>query len=406
MKQRVKDPYAPSSLPVRIIWGSLRFILFGGVVAIFAVALFLLAFRWSEARQGGVVQLDQGDPSLSSAERVVLQSILAFNRDALNEPIGAGVQPVEFTVSAGQNANQIAINLASSGVMSPDKEGLFLNYLRFYGLDAELDAGTFVLSPDMDVPTLAETLSSAVGDDVTLTFLEGWRVEQIAGYLDTVRPAQIDPAEFLAIVTRQRPIDTSAYPFLVQLGEQDSLEGFLFPDTYRVPLDADAPYLVNVMLQTFGERVTPEMRQAYGERGLTVVDAVNLASIVEREAVLAEEQPIIASVFLNRLDQGIKLDADPTVQYAVGYDPATDKWWKAPLTVDDLQVQSPYNTYQNTGLPPSPIANPGLGALQAVASPLSTDYLYFVAECAGLAPGAHLFSVTYEQHLANVEGCR
>jgi UPF0755 protein len=245
-----------------------------------------------------------------------------------------------------------------------------------------------------------------VGDDITLTFLEGWRVEQIAGYLDTVRPAKIDPAEFLAIVKRERPIDLSAYPFITQLEPTDSLEGFLFPDTYRVPLDANATYLVNAMLSTFGERVTPAMRQAYGERGLTIPDAVTLASIVEREAVLPEEQPIIASVFLNRISQGIKLDADPTVQYAVGYDPATDKWWKAPLTVDDLQIQSPYNTYRNVGLPPSPIANPGLGALEAIANPLATDYIYFVAECAGLTPGAHLFSVTYEQHLENVANCQ
>lgn len=406
MKQQAKDPYAPNSLPVRIIWGSLRFIIFGVVVVIFAGALFLLAYRWNEASTGGTVTLEQGDPSLSSAERVVLQALLAFNRDTLAEPIGEGSQPVEFIVSAGQNANQIAINLASSGVMEPGKESLFLNYLRFYGLDAELDAGTFVLSPDMDLPTLAETLSNSVGDDVTLTFLEGWRVEQIAGYLDTVRPAEIDPADFLAIVTRQRPIDVSAYPFLAQVEPTATLEGFLFPDTYRVPLDADAEYLVNAMLTTFGERVTPEMRQAYGERGLSIPDAVTLASIVEREAVLQEEQPIIASVFLNRVEQGIKLDADPTVQYAVGYDPATDKWWKAPLTVDDLQIQSPYNTYLNTGLPPSPIANPGLGALQSIANPLSTDYLYFVAECAGLTPGAHLFSVTFEQHLENVASCQ
>lgn len=406
MKQQAKNPYAPNSLSVRIIWGSLRFILFGGVVAVFAVALFFLAHRWNEASAGGVITLEQGDPNLSSAERVVLQGLLALNQDALQEPIGNGTQPVEFTVSAGQNANQIAIALASEGVMTPGKEGLFLNYLRFYGLDAELDAGTFVLSPDMDLPTLAETLSNAVGDDVALTFLEGWRVEQIAGYLDTVRPAQIDPAQFLALVTRQQPLDLSPYPFLAQLDPADSLEGFLFPDTYRVPTDADATYLVNLMLQTFGERVTPEMRQAFGERGLSIPDAVTLASIVEREAVLKEEQPIIASVFLNRVMQGMRLDADPTVQYAVGYDPDSDKWWKAPLTVDDLQIQSPYNTYLNTGLPPSPIANPGLGALQSIANPLATDYLFFVAECAGLAPGAHLFSVTYEQHLENVAACR
>jgi len=124
-----------------------------------------------------------------------------------------------------------------------------------------------------------------------------------------------------------------------------------------------------------------------------------LASIVEREAVLDEEMPLIASVFLNRLAAGMKLEADPTVQYALGYTAEQAAWWKNPLSAADLGVDSPYNTYRFPGLPPGAICNPGLGALQAVAFPAQTAYYYFRADCENL--GAHNFAKTYEEHLGN-----
>jgi UPF0755 protein len=126
---------------------------------------------------------------------------------------------------------------------------------------------------------------------------------------------------------------------------------------------------------------------------------VTLASLVEREAVQNEEKPLIASVYLNRLRQEMKLDADPTVQYALGYNVVTQNWWTSPLTLIDLQVNSRFNTYLNTGLPPTPIANPGLDALRAVAFPSESNYLYFRARCDG--SGFHEFAVTFEEHLAN-----
>lgn len=117
----------------------------------------------------------------------------------------------------------------------------------------------------------------------------------------------------------------------------------------------------------------------------------------------------MAAVFLNRLAAGMPLQADPTVQYAVGYQAATDSWWKSPLDAADLALESPYNTYQIGGLPPGPIANPGLTSLQAIANPAAVDYLFFVLDCAagnGAATGAHVFSVTYDEHLGHVERCR
>ena len=152
--------------------------------------------------------------------------------------------------------------------------------------------------------------------------------------------------------------------------------------------------------------MSPAMRQAFGTQGLALREAVTLASIVEREAVVAAERPIIAGIFYNRLAQEMLLQADPTVQYPLGYQPETGSWWKSPLSLADLEMQSPYNTYVFTGLPPGPIANPGLASLEAVATPALVDYIFFVADCNAATPGAHLFSVTYEEHVANVQKCQ
>jgi UPF0755 protein len=183
-----------------------------------------------------------------------------------------------------------------------------------------------------------------------------------------------------------------------ELPDPARLEGFLFPDTYHLTQDSHPSELVAAMLETFDRRVDPEIRAGFAQQGLSLHQAVTLASIVEREAIVTDERPMIASVFLNRLAQGIKLDADPTVQYAIGQQP-DGAWWKTGLSLDDLQIDSPYNTYLYAGLPPAPISNPGLASLRAVAFPESSPYLYFRAACDG--SGRHTFAETFDQHVLN-----
>ena len=149
----------------------------------------------------------------------------------------------------------------------------------------------------------------------------------------------------------------------------------------------------------FDAQISAELRQGFSSNNLSLFQATTLASIVQREAVVEEEMPMIASVFLNRLQAGMKLDADPTVQYAVGFNPAQNTWWTNPLSQDDLQIASPYNTYLNWGLPPGPIANPSLKALQAIAFPSQTPYYFFRSACDG--SGKHVFAETFEQHVRN-----
>ena len=360
-------------------------------------AAFLFYFQW----RGD--DLAANGRSLQPRD-LYLQAYLAANADALELPAGTGFTPAPFTIAPGETADTIAANLAAAGLLNNSE--LFLNYLRYNGLDAQLEAGEYIVDPQQTIPQMATALTTAVVREATVRFVEGWRLEQMADYLADNPTANIDASQFLAIAQRQAAFDLSPYIFLADLPATATLEGFLFPDTYRVPLDADAVYLVDLMLRTFDRRVTADMRQGYQAQGLTIHQAVTLAAIVEREAVVASERPVIAGVFYNRLAQGMRLEADPTVQYPLGYQLESDSWWKSPLWLVDLELDSPYNTYRYAGLPPGPIANPSLSSLEAVAFPAETPFIFFVADCQAAVAGSHAFSVTYEEHLANVQRCR
>jgi UPF0755 protein len=176
------------------------------------------------------------------------------------------------------------------------------------------------------------------------------------------------------------------------------LEGFLFPETYNVPLDISNEFMITLMLDTFNSRVTDAMRQKAAAAKITLYEAVTLAAIVEREAVAANERAIIASVFWNRVKKKMLLQSDSTAQYALGYQPATKQWWKSPVTIEELvAVKSPYNTYLNPGLPPGPICNPSLASIVGAIEPAQTDYLFFYSK----GDGTHVFAKTYEEHLQN-----
>jgi UPF0755 protein len=187
---------------------------------------------------------------------------------------------------------------------------------------------------------------------------------------------------------------------LLQVIPQGSpVEGFMVPDSYQVSRDTNAQDLIRVITDNFLLQLTPGLLEGITHQGLDLYQAVTLASIVQRESIVEDEMPLIASVFLNRLAAGMKLETDPTVQYARGYNEQQATWWTNPLSLADLEIQSPYNTYLYPGLPPTPISNPGLRALRAVAFPESTPYYYFRAACDG--SGLHTFAETFEEHVNN-----
>jgi UPF0755 protein len=180
-----------------------------------------------------------------------------------------------------------------------------------------------------------------------------------------------------------------------------TLEGYVFPATYSFHRNVQPMDALVTMLEAMADNLTPALREEARAQGLSVHDVLTLASIVEREAVLPEERPLIASVYRNRLEIGMPLQADPTVQYAIAARPGSIVefgYWKLGLTLQDLQFQSAYNTYTEPGLPPGPIASPGLDSIIAVIRPAETEYLFFVAR----NDGSHAFATTFEEHQANV----
>lgn len=366
-----------------------------------AAAAFMM--RWERTlRDSGISSLAP-DPDLHVVQRLYLQNYLASHSEELRRPAG-GAGETTVDIAGGTTADRVVDDLVQAGLLN--NRVLFLNYLRYYGLDSGLQTGQFTLEGNLTIPQLAAAISDGFGRNLTVSFLPGMRMEEMVQLLAVTMPAKIDPDEFQRLASSRQLIDSSAYPFLNSLPPGASLEGFLFPDAYVVPPDANAFYLIDQMLQNFDRQVTPAMRQAYGAQGLSLFDAVILASIIERETPTDDERPLISSVFLNRLAGGIPLQADPTVQYAAGYQQGGNSWWKVPLTAVDLEASHPYNTYVIPGLPPGPIANPGLSSLQAVAEPAATDFLFFVLDCFGDPAGRHVFSHTYEEHVAHVQKCR
>lgn len=240
---------------------------------------------------------------------------------------------------------------------------------------------------------IAAAIEGFSATEAALTILAGWRLEEVAAAIPT-SGLEIGSDSFLRAV-QGRP---QGFSFVEGLPEQITHEGFLFPGTYTFPRQATEAQVIEVFLASFERNVTGEMRTGFSQQGLSLFEAVILASIVERETVVDGEQATIASVYLNRLRQGMMLQADPTVQYALGFRESWG-WWKSPLALEDLNVVSAYNTYLYNALPPAPIASPGIEALYAVAFPEETSYFFFRAACDG--SGLHVFAVTFEAHQAN-----
>lgn len=331
--------------------------------------------------------------SLGTVQRITTSAEVLLNQNVLLDPLDPAGGEVKFSVQLGEAANSIAARLVETGLIRSAEA--FRTYLIYAGMDTSLQAGEYTLSPAMTAVQIAQELQDATPDQVEFNILAGWRAEEIAAALPT-SGLTIKGEVFLRLVEKA---PGRALPPGWEPGRP--VEGYLLPGSYQIDRRATADDLLRTFTQAFDDAVGADLRQAYSARNLSLDQAVTLASIIQREAVVAEEQPLIASVFLNRLADGMKLDSDPTVQYALGFNTQQNTWWTNPLSAQDLQVNSPYNTYQNTGLPPGPISNPSLSALQAVGYPADTPYYYFRAACDG--SGRHLFARTYEEHLAN--GC-
>jgi UPF0755 protein len=332
------------------------------------------------------------DTSLSAFQRWQYSIKLVSSGEPLRFPVDIKSSRVLFEIEPAENVNSIANRLDDQGII-PSAD-LFTTFLVYRGYDRCLRSGEFYLAGSMNSLEIGEKLCVSTGDRTEFAILPGWRAEEIAGSL-TSYGFTFSDREFMTAVRNPDQIADLPKPY----STYSSLEGFLFPTNYPLDKDVSVDGFIQRMIIHFDQTVTQKMRKGYEKQGLSLYEAVILASIVEREAVVDSEKPVIASVFYNRIKSGMRLETDPTVQYALGYTDSQKTWWKVPLNLADLQVNSAFNTYQVGGLPPSPISNPGIESLKAVAFPEDTNYYYFRSACDG--SGRHNFAVTLDEHIKN-----
>jgi UPF0755 protein len=284
---------------------------------------------------------------------------------------------VRIVVETGTPVRALGRRLEEAAVIRSPL--LFEIWLRAGGNAGSIQAGTYEIPPGASLPGVVDILLTGRTLLATVTIPEGLRLEQQAGV--AARELGVDSAAFVAAATDSTFADS--------LGIQaPTLEGYLFPETYRVDPATDARELVRLMVGEFHRTFDHDWRERAEDLGRTVDEIVTLASIVEEEARVPEERPVIAGVYWNRLRIGMKLEADPTVQYALGSH-------RRRVLYRDLEVDSPYNTYLYPGLPPGPIASPGRASLEATLYPDSVPWLFFFATGEG---GRHTFSTTFAEH--------
>lgn len=302
-------------------------------------------------------------------------------------------QPIQFTVTPGMAGQQIGKRLAEAGLIhSPTAWNLWTRWQQQQSTGG-FKAGTYLLSPQDNLPAIALKIWRGELMQNSFTIPEGWSIARMGEYFESM--GYFKAQEFVA-ATKQIPYQQ--YPWLPS--NLPHLEGFLYPDTYKLSSDriGNPQDLIEVMLNRFQQVALPVYEQNKARTNLSLLEWVTLASIVEKEAVVKDERGLIAGVFTARLKRGITLGSDPTVEYGLGIKQTADR----PLTFAEVAKPSPYNTYINIGLPPTPIASPGIASLEATLNPASTEYLYFVARY----DGTHVFSKTLAEHEAATKKIR
>ncbi|MBS3872784.1 MAG: endolytic transglycosylase MltG [Firmicutes bacterium] len=304
-------------------------------------------------------------------------------------PVGSG-ESVIITIPPGSTVAAIGEQLEARGIVRSG--GAFTLLARVKGLASQLKAGTYDLSPHATLGAVLDkiVLGDVIDLSVRVTIPEGLTLPSM-GLLFEQR-GLFSQADFLAAA---QAINLP-YEYLesVPLAVHNRLEGYLFPDTYYFPVAVRPEQVISTMAARFNELVPPLYAASPLRARFTLHQVITMASIVEKEAVVPDERPVIAGVFYNRLQRNMRLESCATIQFLLGT-PRT-------LLYADLEIVSPYNTYRNLGLPPGPIANPGLAAIRAALEPAPTAYLFFVAR----RDGTHIFSPTYEQHQAAIRQAR
>lgn len=294
--------------------------------------------------------------------------------DQIDSPVSSKSETVTFTVASGESTEDIAVDLKSKNLIRDVL--VFEQYARITGARSRFQAGDYVLNRNMSMRQIVDALQHGRADQVAITIPEGYTAQKVA---ELVASSKLGTADQYIAAVRDPKWN---YDFLSSRPPGADLEGYLFPDTYSLDKSSTPADLVKAQLERFGSVFTPDMRAAAGQASAarpaeSVENIVILASLVERETNRSADRPNACSVYYNRLKQGMPLQVDATILYALGV-------WKKDVTFDDLKVDSPYNTYTHPGLPPGPIANPGEAAIKACLNPSTTNYLFYFTDKNGV----------------------
>ena len=292
---------------------------------------------------------------------------------------------IQIQVKPGTSAQAIGKELEAKGAIKSQLAWkLWTSWQGKQGKSPQ--SGIYEVSPSQPLPVVAAQILEGKVVQSGFTIREGWNIKQMGKYFE--EQGLFKAADFIA-ATKEIPKDKFSWlPDGIP-----HLEGFLFPETYKVPSDSISPKgVVTQMLNQFEQVALPEYQKVAASQKLSLLQWVSLSSVVEKEAVITIERPKIAGVFTTRLAKNMRLESDPTVEYGLGIKQTADR----PLTFAQVKRPNPYNTYMNAGIPPGPIASPGIGSLKAVLDPDSTDLLFFVAKY----DGTHVFSKTLSEHVA------
>lgn len=299
----------------------------------------------------------------------ILAGLYFWWENGISPADASNTSPKTFIVMKGQGTRVVVDNLKNAGLIRDSI--VFFLLLKKTGIDSKIQAGQFYLSPSMSANEILQKLQ--IGKfDMSITIPEGKRAQEIADILQKKMP-QYDQE------WREK---------------LDQNEGYLFPDTYLLPVNAGIEEVIDAMKKNFDKKYA----EITNNTTLSQNEIVILGSLIEREAKNSEDRPVVSSVIHNRLNLGMKLDIDATVQYALGFDQSERTWWKKQLTYEDIEIDSPYNTYNNAGLPPGPIASPGLASLKAAASPAQTDFLFYISD----KKGNNHYAKTLGEHNQNI----
>ncbi len=302
---------------------------------------------------------------------VVIGVASFFYFSTLTQPVNPeNLSKISFEIPKGQSVSAIGQRLETAGII---RSG-FLFRVRVWQKDLgqRIQAGTFLLSPSMSMDQVMHELTTGT-NDMWVTIPEGWRREEIADMLASQEFDAFKKDEFLTLTKND--------------------EGYLFPDTYLIPRAATTESIRNMLKDNFEKKVTTVLAKDIAESGHSLSDVITLASLVQREARQPETMKMVAGILWNRVNIGMALNVDATLQYIHGYDRVEKSWWSDP-TADLKESTSHYNTYKYPGLPPGPIGNPGLNAITAALHPRDTNYMFYVTDRLGTMH----YAQTLEEH--------